>query len=189
GAIGSALTFLVPLYIQVVQGGSGLDTAAAVIPFSLASFVAAVLVVGLYRVASPRVIARGAFLVATVALAFLAAVIRNDWGTGMVISGMVLAGLGEGALVALLFHVLVSASPKELAGDVGSLRGCTNNLAAGVGTAVAAALVVSVLGTGVHRNLVHNPLIPDELKAEFNLNQVPFVSNDRLLAALAATDA
>src|SRR5690606_34396328 len=48
---------------------------------------------------------------------------------------------------------------------------------------------ISVLGTGVHRELVHNPLIPDELKAEFNLDDVPFVSNDRLLAALANTAA
>lgn len=189
GLIGSALTFLVPLYIQVVQGGSGLETAAAVIPFALASFTSAVLVIGLYRVASPRLIARGAFLVTTVALVLLAAAIRQDWGDALVVIGMVVAGLGEGALVALLFTVLVSASPKELAGDVGSLRGCTNNLAAGVGTAVAAALVVSVLGTSVHRNLVHNPLIPDELKAEFNLNDVPFVSNDRLLEALADTSA
>ena len=189
GAIGSGLTFLIPLYIQVVQGGTGLDTAAAVIPFSLASFAAAVLVVGLYRFASPRLIARGAFLVTTVALVLLAAIIRNEWGGGMVVAGMTLAGMGEGALVALLFNVLVSASPKELAGDVGSLRGCTNNLAAGVGTAVASALVVSVLGAGVHRNRVHNPLIPDELKAEFNLNEVPFVSNDRLLDALATTAA
>src|SRR5262249_7628460 len=38
GALGSAVTFLVPLYIQVVQGRTGLQTAAAVIPFSLASF-------------------------------------------------------------------------------------------------------------------------------------------------------
>src|SRR5690606_28849484 len=53
GAIGSGLTFLIPLYIQVVQGGTGLDTAAAVIPFSLASFTSAVLVIGLYRFASP----------------------------------------------------------------------------------------------------------------------------------------
>jgi hypothetical protein len=185
GAIGSALTFLIPLYIQVVQGGSGLDTAAAVIPFSLASFAAAVLVVALYRRASPRLIARCAFLVASVALVFLAAVIRNDWGTGMVINGMILAGIAEGVLVALLFNVLVSASPPELAGDVGSLRGCTNNLAAAVGTAVAAALVVSVLGATVHRNLVHDATIPDELKAEFNLDEIPFVSNDRLLAVLA----
>ena len=36
----------------------------------------------------------------------------------------------------LLFNVLVTASPKELAGDVGSLRGTAQNLAAAVGTAV-----------------------------------------------------
>lgn len=189
GAIGSGLTFLIPLYIQVVQGGTGLDTAAAVIPFSLASFTSAVLVIGLYRFASPRQIARFAFLVTSFALALLAAAIRNDWGSAAVIIGMVLAGIGEGALVALLFNVLVSASPKTLAGDVGSLRGCTNNLAAGVGTAVASALVVSVLGASVHRDLVHNALIPDELKAEFNLNNVPFVGNDLLRDALARTPA
>jgi MFS family permease len=45
GALGSAITFLVPLYIQIVQGRSSLQTAAAIVPFSLGSCVAAVLVV------------------------------------------------------------------------------------------------------------------------------------------------
>jgi hypothetical protein len=35
----------------------------------------------------------------------------------------VLFGPGQGSLVTLLFNVMVAASPKELAGDVGSLRG------------------------------------------------------------------
>ncbi len=45
GALGSAITFLIPVYLQIVQGRSGLQTAVAVIPFSVASFVAAVLVI------------------------------------------------------------------------------------------------------------------------------------------------
>src|SRR5690606_13577567 len=114
GAIGSALTFLIPLYIQVVQGGTGLDTAAAVIPFSLASFVAAVLVIRLYGKVAPRTIARTAFLVTAIALALLGATIRGDWGTTAVVVNMALAGLGEGVLIALLFNVLVSSSPKAL---------------------------------------------------------------------------
>ena len=137
GALGSAITFLVPLYIQIVQGRSGLQTAAAVIPFSLASFTAAVLVVRLFDRLSPRRLARYAFLVVAGGIGLLGITIRNDWSTFMVIVSMTMAGLGEGALVTLLFNVLVSASPKELAGDVGSLRGTTNNLAAGVGTALA----------------------------------------------------
>jgi MFS family permease len=189
GALGSAITFLVPLYIQIVQGRSGLHTAVAVIPFSLASFIAAVLVVHLFDRLSPRRLARYAFLVVATGVGLLGVVIRNDWNTYMVVLSMLLAGLGEGALVTLLFNVLVSASPKELAGDVGSLRGTTNNLANGVGTALAGALLVSVLGTSVHRNLVHNPVIPVELKREVNLDNVPFISNDQLLNALARTSA
>lgn len=189
GAVVSALTFLIPLYIQVVQGGSSLDTAVAVTPFSLASFAAAVLAIRLYDRASPRVLARYAFLLVAVAVAFLGAVIRNDWSSAMVILGMIVAGAGEGVLVALLFNVLVTASPKELAGDVGSLRGCTNNLAAGVGTALSAALVVSLLNTAVHRDLVHNPDIPEELRVEIKFDTVPFVSNGQLQGALAGMSA
>jgi len=189
GALGSAVTFLIPLYIQVVQGRSGLQTAVAVIPYSLASFIAAVLVVRLFDKLSPRRLARFAFLVVSFGVALLGVVIRNEWGTFMVILSMILAGLGEGALVTLLFNVLVTAAPKKLAGDVGSLRGTANNLAAGVGTALASALVVGVLGTGVHRELVHNPTIPKVLQMEVNLDSVPFISNNQLRGNLSQTSA
>ena len=185
GALGSAITFLIPLYIQIVQGHSGVRTAVALIPFSLASFGAAVLIVRLYDRLTPRYIARYAFLVVAVGVGLLGVVIRNDWSTPAVIFSMIVIGVGEGALITLLFNVLVTASPKRLAGDVGSLRGTTNNLAAGVGTALAGALVVGVLGTSVHRELVHNAVIPVELKRETNLNNIPFISNDQLRQALA----
>src|SRR5215472_11228244 len=77
GALGSAITFLIPLYIQVVQGRSGLQTAVAVIPYSLASFIAAVLVVRLFDKLSPRHLARYAFLTVFVGVALLAVAIRN----------------------------------------------------------------------------------------------------------------
>jgi hypothetical protein len=49
--------------------------------------------------------------------------------------------------VTLVFNVLVTAAPKELAGDVGWLRGTTQNLAGGVGTALAGALLVGLLSS------------------------------------------
>jgi hypothetical protein len=55
--------------------------------------------------------------------------------------------------------VLVTSAPKELAGDVGSLRGTTQNLAAAVGTAVAGALLVTLLSATVMRNLATNPIL------------------------------
>ena len=193
-ALASAITFLIPLYVQVVQGGSSFDSAMAVIPFSIASFISAVLVVRLYGRFHPRVIARNAFLLVAAGLALLGAVVRNDWSNAMVMLSMAIAGLGEGALVTLLFNVLVSSLPKELAGDVGSGRGAVNNLATAVGTALATAFVIGILSVSLHANLVHNADIPVELKSEVNLDNLSFISNDQLrkraiAAATASTTA
>jgi len=107
----------------------------------------------------------------------------------MVVFGMAVAGFGEGALVTLLFNVLVTASPRELAADVGSVRGVTNNLATAVGTALATALLMSLLERSVHVELVHNSSLPDEVTAQVDLDDLAFVSNDRLQRVLADTTA
>ena len=58
--LANALTFLVPLYIQMVQGRSSLETAVAMIPYQLAVFAAAIFVLSLYDRLTPRQIARNA---------------------------------------------------------------------------------------------------------------------------------
>jgi MFS family permease len=184
-ALGSAVSFLIPLYIQVVQGGTSFATAIAVIPLSTMSLISAVLVVRLYGRWSPSSIARKAFLLVAIGFALLGTVIRNDWSNVMVMFSMAVIGLGEGALVTLLFNVIVTASPKRLAGDVGSARGTVNNLASAVGTALAGALVIGVLAATIHKDLVHNPLVPDELRVDVSMSSPAFVSNDQLRGYLA----
>lgn len=188
-ALEAALNFSVPLYIQIVQGRSPIATAVAMMPFNLTVFFAAMLIVNVYSRLTPRQIGRYGFALCTVALVWLAFVVRNDWSEVPVLFGLVLFGIGQGALVTLLFNVLVTASPKELAGDVGSLRGTTQNLAAAVGTAVAGALMVGLLSTIVLGNLAANPVLPKELQSEVNLDNITFVSNDRLRSVMEGTSA
>ena len=147
------------------------------------------LIVRLYGALTPRQIGRSAFILVAAALIWLAFVVRNDWESFPVIIGLFAFGVGQGALVTLLFNVLVTSSPKELAGDVGSLRGTTNNLAAAVGTAVAGALVVGLLSAGILRSLADNPLLPPEIQSQVDLDNINFVSNDRLQTVLAGTTA
>jgi hypothetical protein len=85
--------------------------------------------------------------------------------------------------------VLVTSSPKERAGDVGALRGTVNNLSAGVGTAIAGALVVGILSVNIQRAVVDHPELPPSLVAQVDMDNVTFVSNDRLAAAMARTSA
>jgi MFS family permease len=187
--LGSAVSFLIPLYIEIVQGRSSLETALAIIPYSLSIFVAAVLVSRVLDRVSSRFVARSAFMLVAAALAFLGAVVSNEWETFKVTFGLIVLGLGQGALVTTLFNVLAAASPEELAGDVASLRGTTNNLAGAVGTAIASALLIGVLSASVTRELVGNPVISKDLKAQVDLDDISFVSNGHLREALEETTA
>ena len=188
-AVGPAINFLIPLYIQIVQGNTSLETAVAVIPYSLAIFIGAAMVVRLFDRLSPRQIGRYGFIIVAVGLVMLAYTIRNDWGTPLVILSLIVIGLGEGALLTLVFNVLVSASPKHLAGDVGALRGTTNNLATGLGTAFASVLSVTLLSLIVVNSLVKSPVIePDMIQEYVDLDNIDFVSNEQLDDALEETE-
>lgn len=189
GAIGAGVTFLIPLYLEVVQGRNSFYTALALIPFTVTSFAAAIFVLRVRLRLGSRLVARSGFAIVAVGLTLLGITIRNDWSNAWVVASMVLAGLGEGALATHLLHVLATTAPRPIAGDVEPLCGTASYLAAGVGTALSGAFVIAVLGASLDRNLADNAALPAEIRAEINLDRVGFVSNDRLQAVLEQTAA
>lgn len=188
-ALEACVNFTIPLYIQIVQGRTPFDTSIAMMPFNLTVFITATLVVRFYKRFPPRTIGVFGFILTTAALVWLSFVVSNNWETLPTILGLIVFGIGQGALVTLVFNVLVTAAPAELAGDVGSLRGTTQNLASAVGTALAGALLVSLLGLSIGRAVVEHPELPPSLVAQVDMDNLNFVSNDDLRAALEATDA
>jgi MFS family permease len=189
GSVEAATIFAVPLYIQIVQGRDAFQTAMATLPFMLAFFASAILIVRQFSRFTPRQIASVAILLVAAGAFWLAWVVRNDWNTMPMVAGLIATGLGQGALATLLLNVLVSAAPKELAGDVGALRAAANNLSASVGTALMGALLVGVLSANVLAYVSASPVITAELREQLDLDGVNFVSNDRLVERLTRTTA
>jgi MFS family permease len=186
GGLGPAVSFLIPLYIQIVQDRSPLFTAIAILPYTLAIAAAAILTVRLYDRLNPRILGTISFILVAIGLIIVAFTVSNDWGTLPVILGLIIAGIGEGTLLTLLFNVLVSASPKELAGDVGALRGVVNNVSSALGTAIGAVVAVGLLGLIITTSFNQSNL-PASLEREINFDQINFVSNAQLEEALAGT--
>jgi Na+/melibiose symporter-like transporter len=186
GALGPAVNFLIPLYIQIVQGQTSLFTSIVVIPYTLAIATAAIFIVRFYDRLTPRQIAVFAFIAVAIGLTSLAFTIRGEWGTSIVILSLIILGLGEGSLLTLLFNVLVSESPKELAGDVGALRGVANNMSTALGTAFASIAAVGFLTLIVTSSLAQSA-IPNSLKVQINLDNVDFITNDQLQTVLTET--
>lgn len=188
GALGPAVNFLIPLFIQIVQGRTTMQTAVAAIPYTLAIAASAVFIVRFYDRMTPRRIAVIAFSLVAAGLILLSFVVGNNWGTAMVIIGLLLVGLGEGSLLTLLFNVMVTSSPKSLAGDVGALRGVANNLSTALGTAFAGVVAVSLLSMFVMSG-INQSTLPRSLQQQVNLDNVNFISNDQLDDVLAQTTA
>ncbi len=64
------------------------------------------------------------------------------------------------------------------------LRGTTQNLAAAVGTALAGALLVGLLSTIALNRITTNPILTKDLQSQVNLDNITFISNDRLRTTL-----
>lgn len=188
GALGTAVSFLIPIYIQFVQDRTPLQTAIAIVPYTFAVAIAAITTVRLYDRVTPRQLGIICFVLIAIGSAFVGLSILNDWGTPFVIAGLVVLGLGEGTMLTLLFNVLVSESPKRLAGDVGALRGVANNVSSALGAAFASVVAVALLGTFIVSGFYQSAL-PPALQTEINFNQVDFVSNEQLREVLGQTSA
>src|SRR5262245_49919739 len=188
GSLGLAVGFLIPLYVQIVQGRTPLFSAVAILPYSGAVTLAGVVSVRLYDRLSPRRLGIASFISIAIGLVVVAFTVGNDWGTVAVILGLLLVGVGEGTLLTLLFNVLVSASPKRLAGDVGALRGVANNMSNAIGAAFASVVAVGLLGVFLASAFARSEL-PPKLEARVLFDRVDFVSNDELRRALGVASA
>src|SRR5262245_60869821 len=188
GSLGLAVGFLIPLYVQIVQDRTPLFSAVAILPYAAAVAVAGVVSVRLYDRLTPRRLGVASFILIAIGLTVVALTVGYDGGTVTVILGLILVGIGEGTLLTLLFNVLVSASPKRLAGDVGALRGVANNVSNAIGAAFASVVAVGLLGLFLASAFSQSEL-PVELKTHVLFDDVDFVSNDKLRSLLGATSA
>ncbi len=187
--VGTAANFLIPLYMQVVQGLSGIETSFSIIPYTLSIFLASTFIAYLYGRFTPRILGAAGFVVVALALTLLAFTVRGEWGQAFVVVGLILLGLGQGSIVALVFNTLLSSAPRQLAGDVGAWRGLVHNLSGSVGIAVATAFAVGILSSTLAISAAEHPEIGDELIASVNINEADFMTNSQLEAALQATSA
>lgn len=188
--VGTAVSFLMPLYMQVVQGFVGIQVSLAVVPYTISIFIANTLVARLYDTFPPRAIASVSMAVVTLALVWLSFTIANDWGQASVIIGLVVLGLAQGCVVALVFNALLTSAPKENAGDVGAIRGLTHNLSGSAGIAVASAFAVGLLTSSAYSAANDSEIFTPEIVEQINFDNVNFFTNAQLEQVLTAnTDA
>jgi MFS family permease len=183
----AGLFFAVPLFLSVALGLSAIATGVRLLPLSLTLLLAAAGIPKFFPDASPRRVVQLGFLALFAGIVVMVAALDAGAGPEIVTVPMLLAGLGIGALASQLGAVTVSAVSDEQTGQVGGVQNTVTNLGASIGTALAGAILISVLTSSFLHGIADNPDVPDRVvtKAQTELSTgVPFISDADLQTAL-----
>jgi DHA2 family methylenomycin A resistance protein-like MFS transporter len=144
-----ALLFLIPLYLQSVEGASAFTTGLELVPLSLAFFVVSQFSGRLVNRLGPRVpMAAGMALVGLGLLVVAWPAIGG--GTLFLQFGMVTIGVGLGLNTAPVMGVAVASVSRAHAGIASGLVNTARMVGATLGVAVLGAVFAAYLGEGAH---------------------------------------
>ena len=183
----AGLFFVIPLFLSVALGLSAVATGVRLLPLSVTLLAAAVGVPRLFPNASPRRIVRIGFGLLLLGIVVLLLALDAGAGPEVVTWPLLLIGLGIGSLASQLGAVTVSSVPDEQSGEVGGVQNTVTNLGASIGTALAGAILISVLTTTFLGSVAANPAVPKEMSSQAQVELsagIPFVSDADLNATL-----
>jgi len=142
--MGGAFLF-VNQYLQLVAGLSPLRTGLWLVPPALAMIAASMAAPAIARRVRPGTVMAAGLAVAAVGFGLLSRV-GSAGGPAIVVTGMAIAQLGVGPMVALGYGMVVGSAPPERAGSASAMGETSGELGIALGVAV-----LGSVGTAVYR--------------------------------------
>jgi EmrB/QacA subfamily drug resistance transporter len=181
------LFFVIPLYLQVVQGFNAFQTGVRLLPVSATMLVAAMSGSALARVASPRTVVRCGLLVMLGAVVWLLATIKPVIDDLSFALAMALLGLGMGLLASQLGNVVQSSVGEEARSEAGGLQNTAQQFGSALGTALIGAILIAALAGALTKQVAADPRISQAVRQQVGVALeagVQFVPTAQVSAAL-----
>ncbi|MEU5040067.1 MFS transporter [Streptomyces griseorubiginosus] len=182
------LFFVIPLYLQVVQGFDAFETGLRLLPVSVAMLAASLLASSLGRTVGPRRMVRLALATLTVAIVWLLATIDPVIDDAQFAGAMALVGVGTGLLASQLGNVVQSSAGEEERSEVGGLQFTAQNLGSALGTALIGSILLGALAHAFTTQVADDPRLSEETRAETGVALeagISFVTTDQVRSAAA----
>ncbi len=142
------VSFVVSVFLQEVRGysaiGTGVVFTAATVGILVSSFAAA----RLARKYSQRTLIVAGFVVTLAGIGLLLGLVHASSKVVAFVPGLLLIGLGLGAMLTPSVNVVQSSFPEAQQGEISGLSRSVSNLGSTFGTAIAGTILVSVVATG-----------------------------------------
>jgi len=179
--------FVVPLYLQVVQGYDAFETGLRMLPVSVTLFAVAMSGPLLARHLGPRRVVRSGLLVLVAGAVGLVAVLKPAIVTTPFLVAMGVIGVGLGLLLSQLGNVVQSSVGAEARSEAGGLQYTAQQLGAALGTALIGAVVIGALASGLSHSISSDPHVSQAVKDQVGVqieSGVSFVPVSQVEAGL-----
>lgn len=160
----AAFLFTMPLLFQLSFEFTAMQTGRALIPFSVALLVFAIIGARLSARFSARRIIQAGFVLVIAGLALIAVTIKPDAEPSDLATG-ILFGLGVGLIASQILNLILSSVSTKDTAEASGLNGTFEQLGNAVGVALVGTMMLGGLTAGIQEDISASSNIPEEHKA------------------------
>lgn len=178
--------FVIPLYLQVVQGYDALQTGLRMVPVSIALLVTSIGGARLSGRFSPRAIVVAGLGVLLVGTTVLLALVNPALDNPPFLLAMGVLGIGLGLIASQLTNVVQSSVTARQRSEAGGIQVTAEQLGAALGTALVGAIVISALAGTLQGQILDDHRISGPVQEQVQgvlVSGVPFVDTGEVRAA------
>lgn len=187
----AGLLFVVPLFLQIGLGLNAFEAGLTLLPLTIALILVATQVSKVMARFTPKLAVSAGLLFTSVGILVVGLTMSSSSTSVSVMPGLIIVGIGLGLTTAPLLNLVQSSVPISEQGDISGLNRAFSNLGGALGTAVAGAVLIAALISGLSFGVNQSTVLPAEDKPK--LEQVAekdaqTVSNAELNAYLKTKD-
>jgi MFS family permease len=142
------VSFTVSVFLQEVRGYSAIGTGVVFTAATLGVLVSSFAAQRLAKKFSQRTLIVAGFLLTLAGIGLLLGFVHSSSRVVAFVPGLLLIGLGLGAMLTPSVNVVQSSFPEALQGEISGLSRSVSNLGSTFGTAIAGTILVSVVALG-----------------------------------------
>lgn len=160
----AGLLFVTPVFLQMALGLSPILAGLTILPLTVFLIVFSQLTSKLTSRFSPRTLIRLGMLLIPIGIFIIWLMLSDKPAAIEMVPGFIIIGIGIGFANAPLLNMVQSSVPAEKQGEISGLNRAMSNLGGSLGTAVAGAVLISVLISSFSGLIMSNNVIPQPEK-------------------------
>lgn len=141
-------SFVVSVFLQTVRGYNAIETGVVFTAATVGILGSSLAASRLAKKYPQKTLIVAGFVVTLIGIGLLLGLVEASTRAVAFAPGLLLIGLGVGAMLTPSVNVVQSSFPEEMQGEISGLSRAVSNLGSSFGTAIAGTILVSVVATG-----------------------------------------